>query len=53
MGRPPEDCEWNLYNKRATVQVRFVELTDTIPVHGPKTDVIGQIMFGDFLAHEG
>ena len=52
MGGAREDLERKLYHKRATVQVRFIELADTIPVHGPKTDVIDQIMFGDFLAHE-
>lgn len=45
-----EDFERKLYDKRSKVQVRFVELTDTIPVHGPETEVIDQILFGDFLA---
>ena len=45
-----EDFERRLYHKRSKVQVRFVELTDTIPVHGPETEVIDQILFGDFLA---
>ena len=45
-----EDFERRLYHKRSKVQVRFVELTDTIPVHGPETEVIDQMLFGDFLA---
>jgi hypothetical protein len=45
-----EDFERRLYHKRSKVQVRFVELTDTIPVHGPETEVIDQVLFGDFLA---
>ncbi|MEU7935265.1 sigma-70 family RNA polymerase sigma factor [Micromonospora echinofusca] len=45
-----EDFERKLYNKRSKVKVRFVELTDTIPVHGPETEVVGQMLCGDFLA---
>jgi hypothetical protein len=45
-----EDFERKLYHKRSKVQVRFVELTDTIPVHGPEAEVIDQMLFGDFLA---
>jgi hypothetical protein len=45
-----EDFERKLYRKRAKIRVRFVELTDTIPVHGPETEVIDQMLFGDFLA---
>ena len=45
-----EDFERKLYNKRAKVKVRFVELTDTIPVHGPETEVLDRMVFGDFLA---
>jgi len=33
-----EDFERKLYRKRVKVQVRFVELTDTIPVPGPRHD---------------
>jgi DNA-directed RNA polymerase specialized sigma24 family protein len=32
------------------VRVRFVELTDTIPVQGPETEVEGNVVVGDFLA---
>ncbi|MEU5949590.1 sigma-70 family RNA polymerase sigma factor [Micromonospora sp. NPDC047465] len=45
-----EDFERKLHNKRSKVKVRFVELTDTIPVHGPETEVVGQMLCGDFLA---
>lgn len=30
--------------------MRFVELTDTIPVHGPESEVIDRMVYGDFLA---
>ncbi|BCJ67977.1 sigma-70 family RNA polymerase sigma factor [Polymorphospora rubra] len=45
-----EDFERKLYSKRSKVKVRFVELTDTIPVHGPETEVVGRMLCGDFLA---
>jgi DNA-directed RNA polymerase specialized sigma24 family protein len=45
-----EDFERKLYRKRSKVRVRFVELTDTIPVQGPETEVEDDIVFGDFLA---
>jgi hypothetical protein len=45
-----EDFERKLYHKRNKVKVRFVELTDTIPVQGPETEVEGNIVIGDFLA---
>lgn len=45
-----EDFERKLHSKRSKVQVRFVELTDTIPVQGPETEVIDGLMYGDFLA---
>ncbi len=45
-----EDFERKLYHKRNKVQVRFVELTDTIPVQGPETEVEGNLVVGDFLA---
>jgi len=34
-----EDFERKLYRKRAKIKVRFVELTDTIPVQGPEAEV--------------
>ncbi|KOX08868.1 sigma-70 family RNA polymerase sigma factor [Nocardiopsis sp. NRRL B-16309] len=45
-----EDFERKLYRKRSKVQVRFVELTDTIPVQGPESDVLGKLVTSDFLA---
>jgi hypothetical protein len=45
-----EDFERKLYHKRSKVKVRFVELTDTIPVQGPDTEVIADMVFADFLA---
>lgn len=45
-----EDFGRKLYHKRNKVRVRFVELTDTIPVQGPETEVEGNLVVGDFLA---
>ena len=45
-----EDFERKLYHKRNKERVRFVELTDTIPVQGPETEVEGDLVVGDFLA---
>jgi hypothetical protein len=45
-----EDFERKLYRKRSKVRVRFVELTDTIPVQGPETEVEDDLVFADFLA---
>ena len=45
-----EDFERKLYRKRSKVRVRFVELTDNIPVQGPETEVEGRLVFADFLA---
>ena len=45
-----EDFERKLYHKRNKVRVRFVELTDTIPVQGPESEVEGNLVVGDFLA---
>jgi len=45
-----EDFERRLHRKRSKVQVRFVELTDTIPVQGPETEIVDRLVFSDFLA---
>lgn len=45
-----EDFERKLYRKRSKVKVRFVELTDNIPVQGPETEVVGRMVTNDFLA---
>jgi hypothetical protein len=45
-----EDFERKLYRKRNKIKVRFVELTDTIPVQGPETEITDRIVFGDLMA---
>ena len=45
-----EDFERKLYRKRSKIKIRFVELTDTIPVQGPETKVEDNLVLGDFLA---
>lgn len=45
-----EDFERKLYCKRNKVKVRFVELTDTIPVQSPETEIVDRLVFNDFLA---
>lgn len=44
-----EDFERKLYRKRNKIKVRFVELTDTIPVHGPESEVDDKMLYEDFL----
>ena len=45
-----EDFERKLHRTRNKVSVRFVELTDNIPVQGPDSDVVGRLVTNDFLA---
>jgi len=45
-----EDFERKLYKKRSKVKVTFVELNDTIPVHGPESEVHENIIWEDLLA---
>ena len=45
-----EDFERKLHGKRRKVTVKFVELTDTIPVQGPESEVLGNLITNDFLA---
>jgi len=45
-----EDFERKLHHKRAKISVRFVEMTDTIPVQGPESQVLGGLVTNDFLA---
>ena len=45
-----EDFERKLYHKRTKVKVTFVELSDTIPVHGPRSEVFEELLWEDFLA---
>lgn len=45
-----EDFERKLHGKRRKVKVTFVELTDTTPVQGPESEVLGNLVANDFLA---
>lgn len=45
-----EDFERKLYRKRNKIKVKFVELTDTIPVHGPESEVEGKLLYENFIA---
>lgn len=44
-----EDFERKLYAKRNKVKVSFVELDDTIPVHGPLAEVHEKLLWQDFI----
>lgn len=44
-----EDFERKLYSKRSRVKVSFVELDDTIPVHGPESEVDDNLLWEDLL----
>jgi hypothetical protein len=44
-----EDFERKLYHKRSKIKVNFVELKDTIPVHGPESEAEENILWEDFL----
>jgi hypothetical protein len=45
-----EDFERKLYSKRNKIKVTFVELNDTIPVHGPQSETHENLLWEDFLA---
>jgi hypothetical protein len=45
-----EDFERKLYSKRSKCRVSFVELNDTIPVHGPDKEVDANLLWDDLLA---
>lgn len=45
-----EDFERKLYKKRSKVKVSFVELKDTIPVHGPYSELHENLVWEDFIA---
>jgi hypothetical protein len=45
-----EDFERKLYHKRAKVRVRFVELTDSLPVQSRHTEVSDGLVLGDFMS---
>ncbi len=44
------DFERKLYKKRSKVRVSFVELDDTIPVHGAESEAYENLLWEDFLA---
>jgi hypothetical protein len=45
-----EDFERKLYHKRLKYKVSFVQLDDTVPVHGPSSEVEEDRLWSDFLA---
>lgn len=45
-----EDFERKLYSKRSKCRVSFVELRNTLPVHGPDKEVDGELLWDDVLA---
>lgn len=45
-----EDFERKLYCKRSKIRVSFVQLDDTIPVHGPESEIHEGLLWEDFLA---
>lgn len=45
-----EDFERKLYRKRNKVRVPFVELTDSIPIQGPESEILDKLVTSDFLA---
>lgn len=45
-----EDFERKLYSKRSKLKVTFVELDDTIPVHGPNSETHDHLLWENFLA---
>ena len=45
-----EDFERKLYRKRSKIRVRFVELTDSLPVQSRHTEVSDGLVLGDFMS---
>ncbi|MGW5515358.1 sigma-70 family RNA polymerase sigma factor [Nocardia africana] len=45
-----EDFARKLEGKRRKVKVSFIEIPDTVPVQGPESEVLGNIVTNDFLA---
>lgn len=45
-----EDFERKLHRKRRKVKVTFVEVPDTVPVQGPESEVVGNLVTNDFMA---
>jgi hypothetical protein len=44
-----EDFERKLYSKRSKVKVSFVQLDDTIPIHGPYSELDENLLWEDFI----
>jgi hypothetical protein len=45
-----EDFERKMYCKRNKIKVRFVQLDDTIPVHGPHSEIDEQLLWDDLFS---
>jgi hypothetical protein len=45
-----EDFERKLYSKRSKVKISFVQLDDTMPVHGPDCELVEDLLWEDFIA---
>ena len=45
-----EDFERKLYKKRSKTKVAFVQLDDTVPVHGPYSQLEENLLWEDFIA---
>jgi hypothetical protein len=45
-----EDFERKIFHKRSKIKITFVELKDTIPVHGSTSEVHENLLWEDFLA---
>jgi hypothetical protein len=44
-----EDFERKLYRKRSKMKITFVELTETLPVHGPDSEFHENLLWEDFF----
>ena len=44
-----EDFERKLYSKRSKVKVSFVQLDDTMPIHGPYSELDENLLWEDFI----
>jgi hypothetical protein len=45
-----EDFERKLYRRRSKIKPVFVELNDTVPVHGPGSEAVENLLWQDFFA---
>jgi len=44
-----EDFERKVYSKRSKIKVTFVELDETVPVHGPESEAHENLLWEDFM----